>query len=213
MTWPSNGADADELRRALDKLTELAVRSVGACDAVVVSLVGDDGRMTVTAATGRSAEEVAPSPDGATLDEARTGLVRHSDTVGDDGRRHGLVRGLAVPVYVDGLPVAVLSLYSRQSGAFDGAHRGRAEVFVELVALVIANARLAAAGRRVSDELYARLADGNDIVDQARGVLMARGGVDAVAAGDALAAGARRHGRTLVEEAVVVAASARSGGP
>lgn len=224
MTRPGNadddGADDGAVGRALTELTELAVRSLGACDAVVVSLVGDDGRLTAAATAGRFGDDVARSPDGPAVDAARTGLVQHADAVGDDrrwpglsavARTHGLVGGFTVPVCVEGVAVAVLGLYSRQRGAFDAANRSRAEVFGELAALVLASARLAAAGRRLSDELYARLADGDDVVDQARGVLMARGGVDAAAAGDALAAGARRHGRTLVQEAVVVAASAYSG--
>lgn len=203
----------------LRQLTDLVVRSVGACDLAFVSLVGDGGPLTATSATDPFGDLPA-GPDGQdqgpAADAARTGLVQHSDAVGDDprwpglaaaARRHGLCGAFALPIYVDEVPVAVLSVYSRRPGALDESHRSAAEVFAGLAALVIANARLAAAGRRMSDELYARLADGEDVIDQACGVLMARGRLDAAAAGRALADEARRHGRTVIQEATAVVAS------
>lgn len=194
MTLADSKAD-DDVVDALRRVTDLTVHSLAACDGASVSLVGDDGALTTAATTGVSVEEVGASQHG--LGEGPAAVAV----------RAGCGSGLTIPVRIDGVPVAVLSLYSRQPGGLDPEHRGRAEVFAALASMAIANARLAAVGRRVSDELCAHLADGADVVDQACGVLMARGRLDAAAAGKVLEADARRHGRTPAEQAASVVAS------
>ncbi|MBW3668579.1 MAG: GAF domain-containing protein [Actinobacteria bacterium] len=207
MTLADNSA-VDDVVDGLRRVTDLAVHSLAACDGASVSLVGDDGGLTTAAATGASIEEVRAWQDGLGAGPAavavRTGIAQHSDSLAGRDRWAG---GLAIPVWVDRVAVAALSLYSRQPGGLDAEYRGRADVFAELASLVIANARLAAVGRRVRDELYAHLADGADVVAQACGVLMARRRLDAAAAGEMLEADARRHGRTAAEEAASVVAS------
>ncbi len=116
-----------------------------------------------------------------------TGTTVLADDVTTDSRwprlaelaRRGPVRGvLAVPIRESRELTGVVSLYSRRPGAFDSSSRRIAEV----VAAAVSGALYSATQRRSLQELAGHLRQAltsRAVIDQAKGMLMGRLGVDA----------------------------------
>jgi PAS domain S-box-containing protein len=113
---------------------------------------------------------------------------------------HGLGAALAVPVGLYGGPVGAGLIVSATPRTWTDGDSAAAAAYASMLAALL---ELAAEAQR-SAGLSARfqdLLDGQALVEQAKGALMARRGIDAEAAADQLGQLARRSGRPLEEVA------------
>lgn len=186
--------DDDRLGGTLHRVTDLAVSSLPGCDAAVVWLSADLGPLSPTASSGGPAVEEAFAREA-----VRAGAPQASPL------------SYAVPLFLQGSAVGAFSVSGASPGAFGPLEWALVEVFAEHAAVVLANARLVAAWGRLSSALYDGLAGSDDVVDQARGVLMEQRRCGAAEAADALEDEARRSGRTLDQVAASLVATASAG--
>ncbi len=102
-----------------------------------------------------------------------------------EAKAQGVLAALAVPLLARAARLGVLNVYSNSRNAFDDGAIEVAERLADRASVLIANAQLLAASRRLADELEQALAS-RATVDMAKGMLMARLGVDPDGAFDAL---------------------------
>ena len=97
----------------------------------------------------------------------------------------GVLSALAVPLLVRGARLGVLNIYSNSRNSLTGNAVLVAQRLGEVAAVVVANAQVLAASRRLAHELEEALVS-RSTVDMAKGILMARLKVDADTAFEAL---------------------------
>ncbi|MFL6241186.1 MAG: GAF and ANTAR domain-containing protein [Actinomycetes bacterium] len=174
---------------ALHRAAVLIAADLPGADAVSVTLA--DGERRTIAFSG----DLAAQADEAQYD-AETGpcldAIRTEDVVLVDDleveqrwpqyRRHGLAAGVrssfSLPLYSEGIPVGALNIYSRSVGAFDQQARDRATVIAGFAGVVLVNAELYYATAERADQMREAMAS-RAVIEQAKGVLMARQGCDA----------------------------------
>jgi transcriptional regulator with GAF, ATPase, and Fis domain len=195
--------DEERLQQVLDRVVALAVRLVPGCDAAGVTVSAGARPVTAAYSDERTLEidrDQYASGQGPCLEAMRSGRLQRVD-VGEAADRwpafaraaaaDGVVGFLAAPLPGPHGPTGALNLYARAPGAFD-------DVDEELVALLAGRAgdlvgaylRYADADRlagQLEEALRSRAG-----IEQAKGVLMARHGVDEVAAFDLLRAESQR---------------------
>ncbi len=194
---------------ALELVTHLAVEAVEAADAAGITLVDAQGRRTTNAATDPLTEradatqyELDQGPclaawagrTGVRVDDVRTDArwPRWASAADDLGLRSAL----SSPLVAGDAALGAVKLYARTPNAFDARSERLLGMFAAQAAILVANVQSAEAGRRVSEDLRGALRD-RDAIACARGVLMAREGVDQAGAFALLAARAQREGRTV----------------
>ncbi len=104
--------------------------------------------------------------------------------------------------------LGALNLYSRCRGAFDEAAHAYGAVFAAHAALALAGARIHERDLATVDGLREALVT-RDVIGQAKGILMATGGVDAEAAFEQLREVSQRSNRKIRQVAEVVIATGR----
>jgi len=118
----------------------------------------------------------------------------------------GVLSALAVPLLVRGARLGVLNVYSSTRNCFSGNAVTIAQRLAEVASVVVANAQVLAASRRLAQELEQALVS-RSTVDMAKGILMARLDIDADTAFDALRdLSQRRHMKLRELAAELVAA-------
>src|SRR5215218_5874408 len=136
-------------------------------------------------------------PAGAGRAGRRSGPRRPLAAAGRRGRRPPPGAALAVPVGLYGGPVGACLVVSAIPRTWsEGAAAAYASVLAALLQLAAEAQRSAGLSARVRD-----LLDGQAVVEQAKGALMARRGIDAEAAAEQLEQLARRSGRPLEDVA------------
>jgi PAS domain S-box-containing protein len=113
---------------------------------------------------------------------------------------HGIGAALAVPVGLYGGPVGACLVVSATPRAWTDGDDAAAGAYASALAALLELAAEAQRGAGLPDRLQDLLA-GQVVVEQAKGALMARRGIDAEAAADQLQQLARRSGRPLEEVA------------
>jgi GAF domain-containing protein len=96
---------------------------------------------------------------------------------GTEATAQGVLSALAVPLLVRGARLGVLNVYGANRDAFPGRAVDDAKRIAETAAVVVANAQMLAASHRLAAELEEALLSRSG-VDMAKGMLMARAGVD-----------------------------------
>lgn len=203
------GADGVE-----EFLAEVAVAAAGAVPSVLacgVSVV----QTAWTRVLGGVSDELARRmdavqyevDDGPCLSAMRREVVVAVDDIASDGRwpafarravQQGVGASLSVPMMVGGSAVGALNLYAPVGGSLSSADRDRANRFADQAAGAVALALRLADREEENRHLEAALGS-RSVIDQAIGVVMARGGVDAATAFEVLQRRSQ-HGNVKLRE-------------
>ncbi len=209
--------DAD-LPTLLQRVAELALRTVADCAAASVTLVEEPGPRTA-AHTGPLALELDEvqyaagiGPCLAAAREVHRYAVELS--VVDErwphfteaARRLGVTAFLATPLVAGGRSVGALNLFSTTVGGFGEVDSALVELFCARASIALANARLYGMAVTTAEQLTHALRS-RAVIEQAKGVLMARGGIEENEAFGALRQRSQHENRKLRDVALEVVAS------
>lgn len=180
----------ETVQTMLALVTDLATSTVPRSTGCAVSLMDDRGRRTTTAATN---PDVAAADDlQYELDEGpcmtawrRREVVRLDDTASDirwprwseQAQRLGVRSAMSAPLLAGGQALGAMKVYSDRPEAFDDGDERLLVRFAEQAAIVLANMQSLESARELSAGLKNALLT-RDIIATAKGVLMARDGVD-----------------------------------
>ncbi|MCW2609723.1 MAG: hypothetical protein QOC93_4094 [Actinomycetota bacterium] len=216
--------DDVDLTGMLQRVADLAARTIPDCDSAGVTLV-EQGRPTTFAATDRRTltvdEAQYAAGDGPCLRAYRTRSVQRVaagtaqarfPAFAEAAEHAGIHSFLAAPLVVRGEGIGSLNLYSE-------AHHGFAEVDEAVVLLfaaqgsvAVANGRLYHRANAVSQQLE-RAMDSRAVIEQAKGVLMATMAIESDEAFAVLRRASQHENRKLRELAAEVVAAASAGRP
>ncbi|MFA9445386.1 GAF and ANTAR domain-containing protein [Egicoccus sp. AB-alg6-2] len=181
-------ATLDEL---LTQVLELTARAVSTSAAVSVTVVDDGGRYRTAARSSEDAELVDVVQyelvEGPCIEALESGETQHVADFVDDGRwpevaqravELGFRSVVAVPLAVNGVVIGALNVFGGEAGGFSTADRELLHRIAAPAASTVANARAFLRVSRLAEQLQEALAS-RVVIEQAKGVLMAREGCDA----------------------------------
>jgi GAF domain-containing protein len=126
---------------------------------------------------------------------------------------HGVLSTLSMPLLRNGSAVGALNFYARSAGAFSDAAASDADYFAQTAAAVLANAQDYWGAQEMSENLDTAIRS-RAVIEQAKGVLMARSGATSEEAFEVLRRASQRENRKLREIAVeIVQGTSRTAGP
>lgn len=211
----------------LRRVSDLAVRGIGDCDAVGVTLFAD-GKATTRAATGGLVYEIDHYQydigEGPCLQAIADRAMIEVEDMATESRwprfcRHAAERGtlssLSFPLLVRGESLGALNLYANRSQAFTAADRETGAMFATQAAVTLANAETYAASVKLAENLRVAL-DSRAVIDQAMGILIGRNGYSQDLAFDTLRTTSQSENRKLhhvAEEIVRTAMESEGDGP
>jgi GAF domain-containing protein len=207
----------ETVRTALELITALAKEAVPGTDGAGVTLLDEHGDRVTAAAT----DPLVSRADGLQyeLDEGpcltaweRRTLVRVDDLTREDrwprwtaaAAATDMRAVLSAPLVAGDEALGALKVYSRRPGAYGDHDEHLLTMFAAHAAVLLANVRSYEDARRVSEELRDSMRS-RDLVNVAKGVLMAREGTDERTAFLLLTGMAREQGKPLREIADGVA--------
>ncbi len=213
--------DSDSLEQTLQRVVDLAVRTMPGCTGASVTLV--DGERPVTAA---HTDDVALAVDAAQYDvgdgpclDAARQLRRNSVDLraakqefpgfAERARRFGVRSFLAAPLVAGGRGIGSLNLYSTSQDGFDALDEALVGLFTGQASVALANAQLYRAAQQLSEQLTEALAS-RAVIERAKGALMVTRGVDEGRAFALLRERSQRSNRKLRDVAADVL---QPGGP
>lgn len=203
----------------LAEVAAFAEAAVMGADGVSLALQEVAGADVVVASTEQvEAVDVLQQSlgEGPVVDAFRVGRSVVSGSLGGDGRwprfgpragRMGMHSALALPLVVADEVVGVLSVYGHRRDAFPAEAVAMAQWFSAPAAVTVANARGMERGRLLAQQLEQALSS-RPVIDQAIGILMSRGGIDAEEAFDRLRAVSQAEGTKLADVAARTVAQA-----
>jgi transcriptional regulator with GAF, ATPase, and Fis domain len=211
----------EEVHTSLERLVELATTVVPACDGAAITVRSGE-RLETMAATGARAAELDRSQgrrgQGPVVEALTYGEPRRVD----DSRRERrwpahcghaqeleLLSSITLPMRVDGVAIAALSLYGRQPEAFGGVSHDIALLLAARGGATLAHARDYQASQRLVRQLQEALTS-RSVIEQAKGVIMAREGCGPEEAFDILRRTSQRSHRKLHEVARRLVASVQA---
>ena len=173
------------LEQTLTRVVDLSVEAVQAADMVGITMVVE-GRNRTAVYT----DELAPEIDEAQYEDGEGPCVQAFEqqrimsitSTHDDGPwpkfrqaalAHGIQSTLSLPLVVDQRAIGALNLYSRQEGGFDEDDRETAELFASQAAIVLANSQAFWDARALNIGLGEAMKN-RAVIEQAKGILMAR---------------------------------------
>jgi hypothetical protein len=112
----------------------------------------------------------------------------------------GICAALSAPVEVDGSAIGTLDIYSSAPWDWDDSEMTALQTYAGVVASLLTAAVTAQVKGRLADQLQAALAH-RWLIEQAKGMVMARERLDAQAAFERLRRAARSSGRRLADVA------------
>jgi len=212
------------LTDVLQRVVELATRSIDTCADASVTLA-HKGRLRSPVATGerplRIDEVQYTHGAGPCVQAFRTGEVHIIADTSADRRwpefaaaalAEGIRSTLSVPLDVSGTRTEVfgaLNLYSEELGGFSGGAVAATDSFAHQAVIVVANAQAYWGARELSDQLQGAL-ESRTVIEQAKGVLVAREGVSLDRAFEMLVQASQREHRKLRDVAAEVVERAAS---
>jgi GAF domain-containing protein len=214
---------ADEtVETVLQRIAELAKRAVPGAVEVSVTLVRAD--VPVTAAyTGQlalDADEMQYERGfGPCLDAARGGVVMRIDDMATETRWPdyapkaagiGIGSSLSVPLPLQEDVIGALNIYGGQPGAFDDEALRVAETFSGHAAVALANADLYASTAQLAQQMKDAMVS-RAVIEQAKGIIMARQGCTAEAAFQVLVRTSQAANRKLKDVAAALVAEVSGG--
>jgi len=183
--------EEEELGRVLQRSVDQLVRSVPGADMVSVTVLRDGGHGETVASSHElvwaiDSDQYAAG-DGPCLEAARTNRVirvgveeaiaRYPDFA-RSARAAGVESYLCSPLAIDTEFVGSLNLYSEKPHGFGDFDVALLKIYTTASISAIANARRYAKARKLANDL-SRALDSRAVIDQARGILMARRGISA----------------------------------
>ena len=211
------------LAEVMNRVAELARATVPGADEVSVTLV-NEGRASTVAFTGQIAlhldERQYEAGFGPCTDAAEGGAQINIADVATDARYPDFARAAALAGISSSLSLGMplpqrtvggLNLYARSAGAFDPDAVAVAQVFADYAAIALANANLLHASERTARQMEQAMAT-RAVIEQAKGILMARLGIDADAAFAHLARQSQEANRKLNDIAAELVRVASGGG-
>jgi GAF domain-containing protein len=204
------------LSATLERVAELAKETIpGAADVSVTLL--QNGQVASAAFTGPLSaqldERQYEAGFGPCMDAATSGTTvtiddtAHSPSYPDFGRlaaRRGIRHTMSIGLPVQRQTIGALNVYGTGDTPFDDANQELATAFASYAAVAVANAGVYATTAQLAANLQ-RALDSRAVIDQAKGILMARHGMSADAAFDVLSKEsqlANRKLRDLAEDLV-----------
>jgi GAF domain-containing protein len=200
--------DEQPLSATLERVAELAKQTIpGAADVSVTLL--QDGQVASAAFTGPLAaqldERQYESGFGPCMDAATSGTTitiddtAHSASYPDFSRsaaRKGVRHTMSIGLPVQRQIIGALNVYGTDDTPFDEAKQELATAFASYAAVAVANAGVYASTAQLAANLQ-RALDSRAVIDQAKGILMARHGMSADAAFDRLSKESQLNNRKL----------------
>ncbi|RSN15291.1 transcription antitermination regulator [Streptomyces sp. WAC 05977] len=197
----------------LGLVTKLAQETIPGSAGAGVSLFDPGGTRVTTAATDELVEradriqyEIGSGP--CLVAWADRTVVRIDDLARDTRWPHwarqahemGLRASLSAPLVAGDAGLGALKVYGTRAGVYGTREESLLGMFAAQAAVLVANAKSHADAREVSARLQASLR-GRDVVNIAKGILMAKGLVDEQSAFLQLATAAQETGQTLTGSA------------
>ena len=214
--------DDEDLRAALGRVADAARQALPAAVAASVTLL-EQGRPLTPGSTAEVAlrldEAQYRSGQGPCLTAAtdqRTVVVpdvaaeQRWATFCETALRWGIRSSLSAPLRLGGATRGALNIYAAETGAFGPAAADLAETFAAHASVVVANAHAYWSTLDVTRNLTIALAN-RAVIEQAKGVLMARHGFTDQEAFEALKRRSQQANRKLREVAIEVVEGARRG--
>jgi GAF domain-containing protein len=222
MSTPEGGLDlaqlagmmltAPHLDAALVEVTRVSTRAVSAADGCSITM-RSNGVPTAPAADDDWATELDKlqfvEQEGPCVDCLREGIVIRARDLGSDGRfpsygpraaELGAVSALSLPLTADGRTVGALNLYAREPGAFGPSELAFGQLLAAHASLAVQAASAYYSSRDLADQMRQAL-ESRAVIDQAKGIVMARTGADADAAFALLVTQSQQSNRKLREVA------------
>jgi GAF domain-containing protein len=196
----------------------IAAKQLFEADAAGLMLIDRQGRLRWASASDQTAqaledgqERLAQGPCMVAFSQRAPAAIRdigHEPQWGELGRvlaGEEICAALSAPVEVDGSAIGTLDLYSKLTRDWDDSELAALQTYAGLVASLLTAAVTAQVKGRLADQLEAALAH-RWLIEQAKGLVMGREGLDAQAAFERLRQAARSSSRRLVDVAREVTA-------
>ena len=199
-------AAPEGLRHKLHSIVNLAVEHLNACEFAGISLV--EGRRITSPASSNDVPRLVDAiqselGEGPCIQSIKEHEVIQTGNLPDEERwprfaaraseETGIRSILALRLFVEEDTMGALNLYSTQPDAFDETDVALASVFAAHAAVAMASTR--------REENLERKAASRDVIGRAKGILMARSGVDDDRAFDMLRRASQRLNVKLVDVA------------
>jgi GAF domain-containing protein len=193
----------ETVEQTLRRVADLAVRVIEGCDAAGVTLVDNDGWSTAawtderTLAVDRGQYSRRHGPclqaikDVSILRFDVEEAEQRWPDFAADARANDIRSFLAAPLMLGGQPIGALNLYSQKPSGFTALDDVLIALFTGQASVAVANAKVYADAVRLTDQLNQAIGS-RAVIEQAKGIVMARECVDADAAFDEL----RRQSQT-----------------
>ncbi len=214
----------ETLDSVLSKVVDLTKQVIPAADEVSLTLVRR-GRAETAAYTGVMAmqadERQYGLDSGPCLDAAQGGEILHVSDMRSESRwpeyapqavRIGVASSLSVPLPIQEDLIGALNIYSAAPDAFGEADIQAGETFAAYAAVAVGNADTFASTAETAEHLRAAMVT-RATIEQAKGILMARGGVSPDEAFRLLVRASQRENRKLRDLANDVVARAQQRQP
>jgi GAF domain-containing protein len=198
--------------RTLQQVVDTAKKLLDA-DGVGLMLADTNGQLRQASASNQQVQNIEEHQDRAALGLCAAALAKRTPIcvrdVHQDPDSYGLrmvlneaqiVAALSVPVELDGQPIGTLSVYSATPRDWDAKEVNAVQAYAGIVASLLAAAAAAHVKARLAAQLQTAL-DRRMLIEQAKGILMAKEGIDAATAFQRLRAGARSTRRRMVDVA------------
>lgn len=186
--------DSERLDQTLQRIVDLAARTMPGCDAAGVTLVDSGGGFVTAAYTDDRTVAVDrrqyDQDDGPCLDAIRRRTVNRVDVedalatwpdFAEEAKGAGVRSFLAAPLVVGDAPLGALNLYSHELHGFDALDETFVTLLTGQASVAVANSRryadVAALASQMQEAIRSRA-----VIEQAKGVLMAREAIDAESA-------------------------------
>ena len=198
--------------RTLQQVIDAAKKLLDA-DGVGLMLADTNGQLRQASASNQQVQNIEEHQDRAALGLCAAAFAKRTPMcvrdVHQDPDSYGLrmvlnqaqiVAALSVPVELDGHPIGTMSVYSATPRDWDAKEVNAVQAYAEIVASLLAAAAAAHVKGRLAAQLQTAL-DRRMLIEQAKGILMAKEGIDAATAFQRLRTGARSTRRRMVDVA------------
>lgn len=178
--------DSEPLHDTLQRIVDLAARTMPGCDAAGVTLVHPDGRFATAAYTDERTLAVDKGQydrdDGPCIDSIRNRRINRVDVHEArtdwpdfirEAKSSDIRSFLAAPLVVGGGAIGAVNLYSRSQDGFDALDEKFIALLTGQAAVAVANARRYGEVQALADQMGEAIKS-RAMIEQAKGVLMAR---------------------------------------
>ena len=215
----------ETVQTSLQLITALAHDTIPTSLGSAVSLIDERGRRTTAATTHHPLEPADTLQyelnEGPCLTAwAHRSVVRVDDTRTESRwprwcgavQELGVVSVLSAPLIAGGLALGAMKVYSRQASAFGADAERRLGMFAPQAAVLLANAQSHEAATHLSEGLKQALRT-RDVIATAKGIVMARDGLDEELAMQKLVTASQREHSKLrdVAQDIIIATVRRRG--